>query len=59
MLFNIAATISGAITHIAFYAGWPKVWAAFNLAKTVWNDNDGTDAIHELRASVSHWPGCV
>lgn len=21
------------ITHIAFYAGWPKAWAAFNLAK--------------------------
>ena len=26
------------ITHIAFYAGWPKAWAAFNLAKEVWND---------------------
>lgn len=26
------------ITHIAFYAGWPKAWAAFNLAKKVWNE---------------------
>ena len=26
------------ITHIAFYAGWPKAWAAFNLAKDVWTD---------------------
>lgn len=26
------------ITHIAFYAGWPKAWAAFNLAKQVWKD---------------------
>ena len=26
------------ITHIAFYAGWPKAWAAFNLAKEVWNE---------------------
>jgi 4-carboxymuconolactone decarboxylase len=21
------------ITHVAFYAGWPKAWAAFRLAK--------------------------
>lgn len=26
-----------AITHTAFYAGWPKAWATFNLAKEVWN----------------------
>ena len=30
--------ISEIITHIAFYAGWPKAWAAFNLAKEVWAD---------------------
>ena len=24
------------ITHVAFYAGWPKGWAAFNLAKEVY-----------------------
>ncbi len=30
--------IAEIITHIAFYAGWPKAWAAFNLAKEVWND---------------------
>lgn len=34
--------IAEIITHIAFYAGWPKAWAAFNLAKTVWTD--GTEA---------------
>lgn len=28
------------ITHIAFYAGWPKAWAAFNLAKQVWKDDN-------------------
>lgn len=28
------------ITHIAFYAGWPKAWAAFNLAKNVWKDDE-------------------
>ena len=31
--------IAAAITHTAFYAGWPKAWATFNLAKEVWNDN--------------------
>lgn len=30
--------IAEIITHIAFYAGWPKAWAAFNLAKDVWAD---------------------
>lgn len=30
--------IAEIITHIAFYAGWPKAWAAFNLAKQVWKD---------------------
>lgn len=28
--------ISELITHVAFYAGWPKAWAAFRLAKDVW-----------------------
>ncbi len=28
----------GVITHVAFYAGWPKAWAVFNLAKEVYND---------------------
>lgn len=33
------------ITHIAFYAGWPKAWAAFRLAKEVWADDvTGDDA---------------
>ena len=30
--------ISEIITHIAFYAGWPKAWAAFRLAKDIWAD---------------------
>ena len=28
----------GVITHVAFYAGWPKAWAVFNLAKEVYKD---------------------
>ncbi len=25
------------LTHAAFYAGWPKAWAAFNMAKEVYH----------------------
>ena len=32
--------IAASITHAAFYAGWPKAWATFNLAKEVWKDSD-------------------
>lgn len=35
--------IAEIITHAAFYAGWPKAWAAFRLAKNVWNDGDAAD----------------
>jgi 4-carboxymuconolactone decarboxylase len=31
--------IAGVLTHVGFYAGWPKAWAAFNLAKKVWADD--------------------
>lgn len=26
------------VTHVAFYAGWPKAWAVFHLAKEVWTE---------------------
>lgn len=36
--------ISEIITHIAFYAGWPKAWAVFRQAKEVWaEDVKGND----------------
>lgn len=28
--------IAEIITHAAFYAGWPKAWAAFRMAKEVY-----------------------
>jgi len=28
--------IAATITHIAFYVGWPKAWAAFYMAKEIW-----------------------
>lgn len=33
--------IAEIITHAAFYAGWPKAWAAFRLAKEVWTEEEG------------------
>ena len=35
--------IAEIITHIAFYAGWPKAWAAFRLAKDVWAEEVTAD----------------
>lgn len=35
--------ISEIITHISFYAGWPKAWAAFRLAKDVWAEDSAAD----------------
>lgn len=32
--------IAEVITHAAFYAGWPKAWAAFSMAREVWKDEE-------------------
>lgn len=41
--------ISEILTHAAFYAGWPKAWAAFRMAKQVWAEDAGDDskAMHQ------------
>ena len=31
------------LTHAAFFAGWPKAWAAFRMAKDIWADAENTD----------------
>lgn len=33
--------IAALITHVAFYTGWPKGWAVFNIAKNIWNTDEG------------------
>jgi 4-carboxymuconolactone decarboxylase len=33
-----AEEIAEVLTHAAFYAGWPKAWAAFRMAKDVYAD---------------------
>lgn len=40
--------IAEAITHVAFYAGWPKAWTAFRLAKEVWADD--ADPVSDAKA---------
>lgn len=32
--------IAEILTHLSFYAGWPRAWAAFRLAKNIWTDEE-------------------
>lgn len=41
--------IAAVITHVAFYAGWPKGWAVFNMAKEVWAEKES-----DADAKVAH-----
>ena len=45
--------IAAIITHVAFYVGWPKGWAVFNLAKEVWAQDEG-DLLYEDEAMRAH-----
>ena len=45
--------IAAIITHVAFYAGWPKGGAVFNLAKEVWNVKE-EDLLYEDEAMRAH-----
>ena len=49
--------IAAVITHVAFYAGWPKAWAVFNLAKEVWEAGEGDLPYKEdaMRAHAKRW----
>lgn len=35
--------IAEILTHAAFYAGWPKAWAAFRMAKDIWAEDAAED----------------
>ena len=40
--------IAEILTHAAFYAGWPKAWAAFRMALEVWaEDGEDAKALHQ------------
>ena len=45
---------AAAVTHVAFYAGWPKAWATFNLAKEVYADGETSDATSSTNADVEN-----
>ena len=45
--------IAEILTHAAFYAGWPKAWAAFRMAKEVWAGDDAdARAEHQNQMAV-------
>lgn len=39
--------IAEILTHAAFYAGWPKAWAAFKMAKEVWTEEEAAGSTRE------------
>ncbi len=42
--------IAEILTHAAFYAGWPKAWAAFRMAKDVWNEDSSVSPADDKEA---------
>lgn len=44
--------IAEILTQAAFYAGWPKAWAAFRMAKEIWTEEEGLDAKEAHRKSM-------
>lgn len=44
------------ITHIGFYAGWPKAWAAFRLAKDVWKEEAAPETAKAEHAAKMLFP---
>ena len=44
--------IAEVLTHAAFYAGWPKAWAAFRMAKDVWAEESPDDAMSQHRSRM-------
>ena len=48
--------IAEILTHAAFYAGWPKAWAAFRMAKEVWTAGEVTASAKEEYADSMIFP---
>lgn len=44
------------ITHTGFYAGWPKAWAVFRLAKDVWKEETSADNAKAAHAAKMIFP---
>lgn len=48
--------MAAAITHVAFYAGWPKAWAVFNLAKEVYGGEDSGETDKDRYQNTIFFP---
>ena len=49
--------IAEILTHAAFYAGWPKAWAAFRMALEVWPvDEEGDDPARTAHQNAMIFP---
>ena len=48
--------IAEILTHAAFYAGWPKAWAALRMAKEVWKEEASTEDEKEDYANSMFFP---
>ena len=46
------AEMAEVITQLGFYAGWPKAWAAFRIAKGVYNDDTAEDTLGKEAGNV-------
>ena len=50
------AEIAAVVTHAGFYAGWPKAWAVFNMAKEVWAEETQAEDAKSAHASQMVFP---
>ena len=48
--------IAEILTHAAFYAGWPKAWAAFRMAKEVWEEETYAEDAKTTHANSMIFP---
>ena len=48
--------ISEILTHTAFYVGWSKAWAAFRMAKEVWEESPAKAGGKEAHAASMIFP---
>ncbi len=54
---GIAKTeIAEILTHAAFYAGWPKAWAAFRMTKEVWAEESSAEEAKTTHENAMIFP---
>lgn len=48
--------IAAIVTHVGFYAGWPKAWAVFRMAKEVWEEETSAEDAKTAHANSMIFP---